>query len=265
MRFVSIASGSSGNCTYIGSENTHILVDGGVSCKRITGGLETLEIHPRDLSGIFITHEHIDHVRGLPILCKKYGLPLYGSKGTLNALRQSDSKGEIDPQLYHPIVPDHPLQIGDLKIEAFRNTHDAAEPVGYRVEQGEKKVAVVTDLGNYTPYTVGHLQKLDALLIEANHDIRMLQAGAYPYSLKRRILSDYGHLSNETCGKLLCEILHDDMKAILLGHLSQENNFEDLAYETVRCEISAGDIPYQGDDFKITVAKRNTVTPTVEI
>ena len=136
-------------------------------------------------------------------------------------------------------------------------SHDAADPVAYLVSDGRHRVGVVTDLGYYDADIVSHMEGLDALLLEANHDIHMLQVGAYPYPLKQRILGERGHLSNETSGQLLGQILHDGMQHILLGHLSKENNYDELAYETVRLEISLGDNPYRGNDFPIEVAKRD--------
>lgn len=150
-------------------------------------------------------------------------------------------------------------------VKPFSNSHDAAEPLAYRIEQGKRSVAVCTDLGNYSQYTVGKLQNLDAILLESNHDVRMLQVGPYPYSLKQRILSDYGHLSNEASGRLLCEILHDHMKHIIAGHLSKENNLPELAYESVRAEITMGDNPYDAGDFPLTVAKRDEPSEVIYI
>lgn len=144
-------------------------------------------------------------------------------------------------------------------------SHDAADPVAYLVSDGRHRVGVVTDLGYYDADIVSHMEGLDALLLEANHDIRMLQVGAYPYPLKQRILGERGHLSNETSGQLLGQILHDGMQHILLGHLSKENNYDELAYETVRLEISLGDNPYRGNDFPIEVAKRDRPSSLIRL
>lgn len=265
MRFTSLASGSSGNCAYVGTDNTHILVDVGVSCKKITQGLQELDLQLKDLAGIFITHEHSDHIQGLRVISKKNNIPIYATEKTLEKIREYDKKHEIDEACYVEVIEDEAIQIHDMKIEAFRNTHDAAQPVGYRIENEKSAVAVATDLGNFSEYTLAHLRGLDAILIEANHDVRMLEVGSYPYYLKRRILSDFGHLSNERCGRLLCEILHDDIKHILLGHISKENNYEALAYETVRTEITAGLCPYQADDFNIHVANRDTISDIMHL
>jgi len=144
-------------------------------------------------------------------------------------------------------------------------SHDAADPVAYLVSDGRHRVGVVTDLGYYDADIVSHMEDLDALLLEANHDIHMLQVGAYPYPLKQRILGERGHLSNETSGQLLGQILHDGMQHILLGHLSKENNYDELAYETVRLEISLGDNPYRGNDFPIEVAKRDRPSSLIRL
>ena len=263
MRLCSIASGSSGNCIYIGSETTHILVDTGISGKRTESGLKEIGLCAKDLDGILITHEHIDHISGLGVLSRKYNIPIYATKGTINAIRKCRSIGEIDTDLFCRVSEDERLQIKDLTIHPMKISHDAAQPVGYRISYGREKVAVCTDIGVYNDYTVECLKGLDAVVIEANHDVRMLQTGPYPYPLKQRILGDRGHLSNENCGRLLCRILHDGMKHIVLGHLSKENNIPELAYEAVRMEVTMGDCPYTADDFPIMVAKRDEPSPMI--
>ena len=161
---------------------------------------------------------------------------------------------------FHTVASKKNISLGDLNIKAFDIDHDANEPFGYRVECGNKKIAVATDLGRYTMDIVNNLSDLDALLIEANHDIRMLETGPYPYELKRRILSNKGHLSNENSGKLICEILNDKIKKIFLGHLSDKNNLPELALESVRFEIFSHDRQYNPKDFDIEVAKRDALS-----
>lgn len=163
------------------------------------------------------------------------------------------------------MCPDVDFVVGDLTVKPFSIDHDAANPVAYRVQCGERSVAVATDMGHYDQYIIDHLRDLDALLLESNHDVRMLESGPYPYYLKRRILGDHGHLSNENAGRLLNCILHDRMKKILLGHLSKENNYAELAYETVRLEIDEGDCPYGAADFSITVAGRDQMSEIVNL
>lgn len=265
MRLCSIASGSSGNCIYVGSEATHLLVDVGISGKRTESGLNSLGIAAADLDGIFITHEHADHISGLGVLARKYGIPVYATPGTISAIRNTGSLGKIDPSLFHEVQADRKMMIKDLAVNPMRISHDAAEPVAYRIAYGNKKVAICTDLGEYNDYTVECLKGLDAVLIEANHDVNMLQVGPYPYYLKQRILGERGHLSNENSGRLLNRILHDKLQSILLGHLSKENNLPELAYEAVRMEIAMGDSPYKGGEFRMRVANRSEVSPVIHI
>lgn len=265
MRLCSIASGSSGNCIYVGSEATHLLVDVGISGKRTESGLHELGLTGRDIDGILITHEHSDHISGLGVLARKYEIPIYATAGTIEAMRYDKSLGNLEEGLFREVQEDKKLTIKDLTVNPMHISHDAAQPVGYRISYGNKKVAVCTDLGVYNDYTVECLKGMDALLLEANHDVNMLQVGPYPYYLKQRILGERGHLSNENSGRLLCRILHDNLKTVLLGHLSKENNLPELAYESVRMEINLGENPYKAGDFDIRVAKRSEVTPVVEI
>lgn len=265
MRLCSIASGSSGNCTYVGSETTHLLVDVGISGKRAESGLNCLGLKGSDVDGILITHEHADHVAGLGVFARKYGIPIYATHGTIEALKGMRQVGDVDPALFCEIQADQKFSIKDLTVNPMKISHDAAQPVAYRIAYGNKRVGICTDLGVYTDYTVECLKGMDALLIEANHDVHMLQVGPYPYPLKQRILGDRGHLSNENSGKLLCRILHDGLQSIVLGHLSKENNLPELAYEAVRMEINLGENPYHAGDFRLMVAKRDEVSKVIEI
>lgn len=256
MDFCSIASGSSGNCIFAGTDDTGILIDAGISGKRIEQGLNSIGRKSAEMKGILVTHEHSDHIKGLGVLARKYHIPIYATPGTIREIKRS-GLGKIEEELYQEIHADEPFCLGDLTVEPFEISHDAAEPVAYRIGDGKKTVGVVTDLGVYTDYTVRHLQGLDAVLLEANHDVNMLQVGTYPYYLKQRILGNRGHLSNENAGRLLCEILNDRLQGIFLGHLSKENNYEALAYETVCAEVTLGDNPYRASDFPIRVAHRD--------
>jgi len=263
MRLCSIASGSSGNCIYVGSEATHLLVDAGISGKRVEEGLKFLELSGRDVDGILITHEHSDHIAGLGVLSRKYEIPIYATKGTIEAIL--NCKNAPDASLFHEIQADTKVTIKDLTVNPMKISHDAAQPVAYRIGYGSSKVAVCTDLGVYNEYTVECLKGMDALLLEANHDINMLQVGPYPYYLKQRILGDRGHLSNENSGRLLNKVLCDKTKAVVLGHLSKENNLPELAYEAVRMEITMGDCPYKAEDFQIMVANRSEPSPIITV
>ncbi len=264
MRMKSIASGSSGNVTYVGSDRAHILVDAGVSKKKIEEGLLDLDLSGRDVDALFITHEHADHIGGLGVWLRKYPVPVYATEDTIEAIKQGNGMGKVDWNLFFPIDKETDIYIKDICVQAFSVPHDAADPVAYRFCCDGKTGAIVTDLGEYDEKILSHLRGLDVIYAEANHDVRMLQLGPYPYSLKQRILGNHGHLSNESCGRFLCEVLHDQIKCISLNHLSSHNNLPELAYEAVRLEIEMSETKYRGDDFKIMVAKRSEPSETVE-
>lgn len=264
MKMSSIVSGSSGNCILVGTNRCNVLVDAGTSKKKIELGLVENNIDPHDIDGIFITHEHSDHISGLGVFTRKYPVPIYGTKETLFAVKQAKSLGAIDKELFCEIEPDESYTIKDLSIKPFKISHDALNPVAYRLEYENQAVAIATDMGTFDDYTIEKLKNLDAVLLEANHDVNMLQVGPYPYPLKQRILGDRGHLSNEMSARLLIEILHDNIKKIFLGHLSKENNYAELAYETVRAEIAVSDNLYKAADFNIEVAGRSEVSALFE-
>lgn len=265
LELCSIASGSSGNCICVGTDDYHVLIDAGISGKRVENGLESIDLKADEMQGILVTHEHADHIAGIGVLARRYGLPIYATQGTIQAIQQTKSVGKIDESLFRVIVPEEDFTIGDICFHPLSISHDAADPVAYRFTDGTHSCAVITDLGTYDQKIVDSLQNLDAILLEANHDIRMLETGIYPYPLKKRILGDRGHLSNERSGQLLCELLHDHFGTVMLGHLSKENNYEQLAYETVRLEITMGDNPYKAEDFPLYVAKRDEVSQTIRI
>lgn len=265
MRLCSIASGSSGNCIYVGSEQTHLLIDTGISKKRIDESLAELGIKGEELNGILVTHEHADHIQGLGVFSRKYGVPIYATKGTISGIIEYKGLGKMPEGLYHEVEIDQRFSIGDLEVKPFAISHDANEPSGFRVENSAKAVAVATDLGVYDDYTVENLKNLDAIVLEANHDVHMLEVGPYPYYLKQRVLGNRGHLSNELTGRLLCNILHDNLKYIMLGHLSKENNYEELAKETVKLEVTMGNTPFKGEDLPLLVANRDMMSKILDV
>ena len=265
MRFCSIASGSSGNCIFAGSGSASVLIDTGLSGKRIEKGLNGIDMTTSDIDGILITHEHSDHIKGLGVLARRYEIPIYATGGTIDAIKNMDNIGKIPPDLFREIEEGKRFNIKDLTIDSFDISHDAAHPVGFVIETEGSKACIATDMGIYDDKTVEMLSGSDILLVEANHDIRMLQTGRYPYYLKRRIMGEKGHLSNETAGRLVCSVLHDDIKHILLGHLSMENNYEELAFEAVCQEITLGECAYKAGDFDISIAKRQESSRLFEI
>ena len=265
MEIFSIGSGSSGNSVFVGSGNTHFIIDAGLSGKRIEAGLNKNDLTARDLSGILVTHEHNDHIAGLGVMARRYGLPIYATRGTIDAIKNIPTLGKIDDSLFVEIEKDREFTLGDLSIKAISVSHDAADPVGFIFSDQRKKAAVVTDLGKYDDYIVDNIRGMNVLFLEANHDKNMLEVGPYPYMLKMRILSDSGNLSNEATGTLLSRVIGPETEHIFLGHLSAENNFPELAYETVFQEITLSDTPYRGSDFPITVAKRQDCSLKVAV
>ena len=238
MRLCSIASGSSGNCIYVAHASTHLLVDAGVSGKRIEEGLLQIGVNPKELSGILVTHEHTDHVQGVGVLARKYGIPIYSTVETFCAMKKGKASiGKIDDILFQQIYPDQKWKIGEITITPFSVSHDAANPVAYVLEAEGKKIGMATDLGKYTKEIVSYLSKSNLLYLESNHDENMLMVGGYPYYLKQRILGEFGHLSNNMTAKLLCHLYHKKLQHVMLAHLSEKNNYPELAYETVRSEL----------------------------
>lgn len=265
MRLCSIASGSSGNCIYIGSGNTHILIDAGISKKKIEEGLKTIGLSGSDITALLVTHEHSDHISGIGVFSRAYKLPIYGTKGTLKGVAEYKNLGKMPEGLYHPVNANEVVTIGEIRVEPITISHDAYEPTGYRLEANGKAVALATDLGEYNEYIVEKLKGLDAVFLESNHDVHMLEVGSYPYPLKKRVLSSEGHLSNELSGRLLCDILHDRLRFVILGHLSRENNYEMLAYETVKLEVNMSDVPYDSSMFQLIVATQDKVSELLEV
>ena len=271
MRLVSIASSSDGNCTLIENEDTAILIDVGISCKRIEKGLDELGHTLYDISAIFISHEHTDHVSGLGVVSRKYNIPVYSGHGTIQRLRYSTKLGDIDPELFTIIRDRTPVSIGSLVVLPFTVSHDAAEPLMYRIydkdmaDPGVKSVAVATDLGVYDQRLYENLLGVNGLLLESNHDVKMLELGPYPYQLKQRILSNRGHISNEACGKLLARLIHPDFKGVLLGHLSKTNNFPELAYETVKLELEMSGISLSEAGFGLSVAPPDRISEAISV
>ena len=215
MQFGTIASGSSGNCLYAGNQDSHILIDAGVSGKRIKEGLEGFGVNPVELDAVLITHEHIDHISGLGVMARKYRVPIYATEKTLVQIERTKSVGKIPTDLFRVVKPDDTYRIGDIHIRPFSISHDAQDPVSYVLGCGGIKIGMVTDLGYFDEAIVDELKDSDILYIEANHDIHMLQVGPYPYYLKQRILGNKGHLCNEMAGRLIKELYSSRLKNVI--------------------------------------------------
>ena len=229
-KFSVLASGSKGNAVYIESEQASILIDIGIGPRVLKQRLEHIQREPQNVTALFLTHEHSDHISGAGALTKKHGTPVYGTRGTREAMRRHVSP-DVD---WRTIQQEDETVVGDLTIESFGTPHDAAESVAYVVRCGSKKLGHITDLGKVTPRIVEKLQDCDTLLVESNHDERMLENGFYPWPLKQRIQSDVGHLSNVACADLLAQVKHDALKTIVLMHLSESNNHPEIAMDSAR-------------------------------
>ena len=264
MKLASIASGSSGNCLYVGNEEDQFLVDTGISRKRVVEGLAGLEVDPARLKAIFITHEHMDHISGLGVFLRKYKIPVFATGKTIDQILSTRSLGQMDTSLFETISVDHPIRIGGITVEASSVMHDAADPVCYTFRDEDSKVGIATDFGTYDDYLLEKMQGCQSLLLEANHDLNMLMVGPYPYPLKRRIMGNQGHMSNERAGQFLARVFHPGLRHIFLGHLSKENNFAELAYETVKNELHMHNIDPDRSGCSMQVASRVEPTYCIE-
>lgn len=258
MKFIPLISGSSGNSSLIEAGGKKLLVDAGHTGKCIQDALRMVGTDPTELSGILVTHDHVDHTKGVGVLSRRYDLPVYANAGTFETMKP------IVNEIAFPNVrlfrSNQDFYIGDINITPFKTPHDAAEPVGFAFTYRGCKLTYMTDIGCMREELYEHAANSNLLFIEANHDIPMLKNGPYPYALKKRILSDKGHLSNDNCGRALVRLYGLGVRSAILGHLSKENNTEELAYSTVRGLLEAEGIT----DMQLTVAKRSTVTGVFE-
>ena len=233
-RFCSLFSSSSGNCTYIGSSSGGVLIDAGVSAKQISLKLNSVGVSEKDIGAVFVTHEHGDHIKGLRVFASKHNIPVYATAGTINAL---ENAGVINGKF--PVFPiGDGIECNGQLITPFHTSHDVAESCGYSVTTSDdRRICIATDTGIVTDEMREALTGCDLVLIESNHDIGMLRNGNYPYQLKRRILSDVGHLSNIACGDFITELIKSGTTRFVLGHLSKENNIPSLAYRTSKSAL----------------------------
>lgn len=257
LKFCSLASGSSGNCQFISTETTRVLLDAGLSGKYIKNAVDSISEDMTKLNGILVTHEHSDHIHGVGVLMRRYNLDVYANQSTWNAMLPK--LGKIDPDRIKVIENGVPFLVGDLEIQSISVSHDAVDPVAYRFTDGVSRLAVATDLGTVTDTILEELLQVDFLMLESNHDIEMLKMGAYPYYLKRRILSELGHLSNDNAGEIATlAVKGGRVQNILLGHLSKENNFPELAFETVSSVLRENQIQV-GTDVCLDLTYRDRV------
>jgi len=262
MKFCSFASGSSGNCYLIKSEETAVLIDAGISGKRILAGLEETGTPREMVSAILVTHEHIDHVKSLPVMTKKIpNLQVYANEATWDQIDRP-----VPEERRELFETGREFRIGDLTIRPFPVSHDAAEPVGFSIFLDGRQLSICTDAGFISDEILEEISDADLLLLEANHEKEMLLFGKYPYPLKQRILGDEGHLSNLHCGECLRRIVSKNPKRrqVLLGHLSRENNTPEVAMQAIINTLEEERI-FTGDDLRIEVAMRDQISDIYEL
>ena len=259
--FCSLYSGSSGNSLFIETQNTKLLVDAGVSSKKIETALNDINIDPNTLDGILITHEHTDHVQGLGTLSKKFDLPVFVNQETLDAMpKQRDKIAEKNIKTFK--VTDK-FEIGDLEIKPFSIPHDAANPCGFNIWKDNKKISIATDIGHMTNPILKNLEESLFIMLEANYDPEVLRCSSYPFTLKSRIAGPTGHLPNEMAGKTISHLLKSGLKNAMLGHLSKESNFPELAYQTVMDELISNN--YKENSIQLSVASRDIHSKIINI
>ncbi|HLU23664.1 MBL fold metallo-hydrolase [Lederbergia graminis] len=248
MQFSVLASGSTGNAVYVETAEHSILVDAGLSCKQMDGLFQQIGRNPADLDGILVTHEHSDHIKGVGVMARKYKLPIYANERTWKAME--GHLGEIDIQQKFVFGMEKVKTFGSLDIESFGVSHDAAEPMFYIFRSGGKKLVIITDTGYVSDRMKSMISNADMYVFESNHDIQMLRMGRYPWSVKRRILSDVGHVSNEDAALAMSDVIGDNTKRIYLAHLSKDNNMKDLARMSVQQTLESRGISV-GSSFQL--------------
>jgi phosphoribosyl 1,2-cyclic phosphodiesterase len=262
IKFCSLFSGSSGNSLFVSAGNTKIIIDAGLSGKRIIEALHSIGENPVELSAILVTHEHSDHTRGVGIVSRKFNVPIYANERTWKTMEREIGPVDVGNRQYFNTGTE--IQIGDILVKPFSIPHDASEPVGFNFFFNGKEVATATDIGHITKDLLNNFYMSDLILLESNHDIEMLKVGPYPWNLKQRILGDRGHLSNEMAGKVIAHLAENGTKRFLLGHLSRENNFPELAYQTVYNALTEKKICV-GTDITLEVALRDRTSMVVEL
>ncbi len=253
LKFSVLSSGSGGNSVYIEADGKRILIDAGLSEKKLSQRMAHIDRSLNGLDAVFATHEHSDHIRGMGPLLRRHQLPLYTTEGTYNRARHS--LGTLPS--FNRIRAGQPVEFGELVVEPYATPHDAEESVAFVIHFRGLRLGLATDLGKVTAEAKSKLQKLDALLIESNHDVEMLDAGPYPWVTKKRIKSDVGHLSNEACGEMLSSVKHSGLRLIVLMHMSETNNHPELARITARQALG------QDDSTEMIIAEQNHPTPLI--
>lgn len=254
LNFCSLYSGSTGNCLFVKSNNSNILIDAGVSTKKIVEALDSINTNINNIDAILVTHEHVDHTKSISSLSSKYNIPVYANLETWNSLSKHKEKINIENQKIFNVS--EKFKINDIEIQPFSIPHDAANPCGFNIFKDGKKISIATDIGHMTNGILKNLEDSIFVLLESNYDPEVLKFSRYPYPLKSRIAGPNGHLSNEVAGKTINHLLKFGLQQAMLGHLSKESNFPELAYKTVLDEIVTSS-NYNENTFKLSVASRD--------
>lgn len=262
LKFCSLSSGSSGNCQYIEAGETKILIDAGFSGKKVEALLKSIDVEPETIDAIFVTHEHIDHSKGVGVLSRRFDIPIYANKNTF--LGMEKTVGKLKEKNIKVFTTGEDLNFKDLDIHPFHTFHDALEPVGYSIFYKNKKISIITDTGWVNNEMIDKIKGSDLYFLESNHDIEMLKFGSYPYHLKQRIMSTKGHLSNDDAATLLCNILKKEKEIVLLCHLSQDNNAPCLALQTITNTLKDKGIDAL-KDIKLGLSHRDRATEVFSI
>lgn len=262
LNFCSLYSGSSGNSLFVETENTKILVDAGMSCKKIEEALNSIEVDLSSINAILVTHEHSDHIKGISTISRKFDIPVFATKETFEAI--PDQTERIAQNNINFFKPSEKFFINDLEILPFSIPHDAANPCGFNITNSEHQISIATDIGHMTKSILNHLEGSKFILLESNYDTEVLRACSYPFKLKSRIASNTGHLSNDMAGKTISYLLkNSNLQTALLGHLSKESNFPELAYQTVVDELIANNC--NENSINLSVASRNAPSKLIKL
>ena len=255
LNFCSLYSGSSGNSLFVETENTKILVDAGMSCKKIEEALNSIEVDPSSIDAILVTHEHSDHVKGISTISRKFDIPIFATKETFDAMPTQTQK--LSDKNIKYFKPSEKFGIHDLEILPYSIPHDAANPCGFNITKDNKhQISIATDIGHMTKPILNNLEGSEFILLESNYDTEVLKCCSYPFMLKSRIASDKGHLSNTIAGKTISYLLKNgSLNTVMLGHLSKESNFPELAYQTVVDELISNSL--QDNSINLSVANRD--------
>ena len=259
-KFCTLYSGSSGNCSLVQTDSTKILVDAGQSAKKIEEALSAIDVDPFSIDGILVTHEHSDHVKGLGILSKKFHIPVYANSETWNAMEKLKEKVEENNIKFFSFDK---FKIGNIDVKPFSIPHDAANPCGFNIFNNDKKISIATDIGHMNKEILQNLLNSNFLLLEANYEPEVLRYSKYPYLLKTRISGPNGHLSNVDAGKTISYLVNRGLDKVMLGHLSNESNFPELAYKTVVEQLMENNVAQ--NNLRLSVANRYEASPMINI